>query len=86
MTSRRFPAVTRDLALVLDRTVPAASVADAIRSAGPDTLESLVLFDVYEGDKVGCGTAQPGLAPRVPGAGPDTPGCGGGGGIGLDYR
>ncbi len=47
-----FPAVTRDLALVLDRTVPAASVADAIRSAGPETLESLGLFDVYEGDKI----------------------------------
>lgn len=47
-----FPAVTRDLALVLDRTVPAASVAQAIRSAGPVTLESLALFDVYEGDRI----------------------------------
>ena len=47
-----FPAVTRDLALVLDRSVPAASVADTIRAAGPDTLESLVLFDVYESDKI----------------------------------
>jgi len=50
-----FPAVSRDLALVLDRTVPAASVADAIRSAAPSTLESVSLFDVYEGDKVGAG-------------------------------
>jgi len=50
-----FPAVSRDLALVLDQTVPAASVADAIRSVAPDTLESLSLFDVYEGDKVGAG-------------------------------
>ena len=32
--------------------MPAASVADTIRSVGPDTLESLVLFDVYEGDKI----------------------------------
>ena len=47
-----FPAVTRDLALLVDRTVTAASVADTIRAAGPDTLESLVLFDVYEGDKI----------------------------------
>ena len=47
-----FPAVTRDLALLLDRSVAAASVADTIRAAGPDTLESLVLFDVYEGDKI----------------------------------
>jgi len=50
-----FPAVSRDLALVLDRAVPAASVAEEIRSAAPDTLESLGLFDVYEGDKVGVG-------------------------------
>ena len=50
-----FPAISRDLALVLDRTVPAASVAGAIRSAAPDTLESVSLFDVYEGDKVGAG-------------------------------
>jgi phenylalanyl-tRNA synthetase beta chain len=50
-----FPAVARDLALVLERTVPAASVAEAIRSAGPDTLESLALFDVYEGDNIGEG-------------------------------
>jgi phenylalanyl-tRNA synthetase beta chain len=50
-----FPAVSRDLALVLERAVPAASVAKEIRSAAPDTLESLSLFDVYEGDKVGVG-------------------------------
>jgi phenylalanyl-tRNA synthetase beta chain len=50
-----FPAVSRDLALVLDRAVPAASVAREIRSAAPDTLESLGLFDVYVGDKVGAG-------------------------------
>ena len=50
-----FPAVTRDLALLRDRSVPAASVAATIRDAGPDTLESLTLFDVYEGDKIGDG-------------------------------
>jgi phenylalanyl-tRNA synthetase beta chain len=50
-----FPAVTRDLALLLDRAVPAESVAEAVWSAAPDTLESLDLFDVYEGDKVGAG-------------------------------
>jgi phenylalanyl-tRNA synthetase beta chain len=64
-----FPAVTRDLAIVLDSAVPAASVEDAIRSAGPDTLESLALFDVYEGEKVGEG--QRSLAWRLVFRAPD---------------
>jgi phenylalanyl-tRNA synthetase beta chain len=50
-----YPAVSRDLALVLDRSVPAADVAEVIRSSGPETLESVDLFDVYEGDRVGEG-------------------------------
>jgi phenylalanyl-tRNA synthetase beta chain len=50
-----FPAVARDLAIVLSRDVPAEDVAEAIRSLGPGTLESTTLFDVYEGDKVGAG-------------------------------
>ncbi|MBT8479710.1 MAG: phenylalanine--tRNA ligase subunit beta, partial [Gemmatimonadetes bacterium] len=53
----------------LDRSVPATSVADAIRSAGPDTLESLAPFDVYEGDKVGAG--QRSLAWRLVFRAPD---------------
>lgn len=50
-----FPAVARDLAIVLSRDVPAAGVAEAIQAAGLSTLESVRLFDVYEGDKVGAG-------------------------------
>jgi phenylalanyl-tRNA synthetase beta chain len=50
-----YPAVARDLALVLERDVAASSVADQIRAAAPDTLESLSLFDVYEGEKIGGG-------------------------------
>jgi phenylalanyl-tRNA synthetase beta chain len=64
-----FPTVARDLALVLDRAVPAASVEEAIRSAGPDTLESLALFDVYEGDNIGEG--QRSLAWRLVFRAPD---------------
>ena len=50
-----YPAVARDLALVLDREVAAARVAEEIRAAAPDTLESLSLFDVYEGENIGGG-------------------------------
>ncbi|MCL7971720.1 MAG: phenylalanine--tRNA ligase subunit beta [marine benthic group bacterium] len=50
-----YPAVSRDLAFVLDRSVSAADVEATIRSAAPATLESLSLFDVYEGDELGEG-------------------------------
>ncbi|WNC16537.1 phenylalanine--tRNA ligase subunit beta [Brevibacillus brevis] len=48
----KFPAVTRDLALVVDRAVPAAALEAAIREAAGDLLESLTLFDVYTGERI----------------------------------
>jgi phenylalanyl-tRNA synthetase beta chain len=45
----RHPAAERDLAIVVPESLPAATVAAAIRdSAGPD-LASLALFDIYRG-------------------------------------
>ncbi|MED4753835.1 phenylalanine--tRNA ligase subunit beta [Brevibacillus choshinensis] len=49
----KFPAVTRDLALVVDRTVPAGALEATIRQAAGDLLESLTLFDVYTGERIG---------------------------------
>jgi phenylalanyl-tRNA synthetase beta chain len=43
------PPVDRDIALVVAQNIPAASLADAIRSAGGSLLESAEVFDVYEG-------------------------------------
>ncbi len=51
----KFPALTRDLALAMNEEVPAANVAAAIRAAGGARLESLALFDVYTGEKLGEG-------------------------------
>jgi phenylalanyl-tRNA synthetase beta chain len=48
----RFPAVRRDLALVLDRTVPAAAVIDTIAQTKAPLLESIDLFDVYTGEGI----------------------------------
>jgi phenylalanyl-tRNA synthetase beta chain len=45
----RFPAVERDLAIVVREAVPAAEVEATIREAGGAALRSLVLFDVYRG-------------------------------------
>ena len=48
----RFPALDRDLALVLDRATPHADVEAELRLAGAEWLESVRLFDVYEGPQV----------------------------------
>lgn len=48
----KFPATTRDLALVAALEVPAAEIAGRIEAAAGKNLESLTLFDVYTGDKI----------------------------------
>jgi phenylalanyl-tRNA synthetase beta chain len=48
----RFPAVRRDLAVVLDRAVAAASVIDTIRQTNQPLLESVEIFDVYTGEGI----------------------------------
>ena len=52
----RHPSIVRDLAIVVDGTLPASSVRDTIRSAAPDTLVSVREFDRYEGKGIpdGC--------------------------------
>ncbi len=46
----KFPAVTRDLALVCDRSLPVAHLEKCIRSQVGKMLEDVVLFDVYTGE------------------------------------
>lgn len=48
----KFPAITRDLALVVDRSVPAASLTELIREQSGELLESVTLFDVYTGERI----------------------------------
>ena len=45
----RYPAAQRDMAIVVDASVSAASVLDTIRAAGSELLRGAVLFDVYTG-------------------------------------
>jgi len=49
----RFPAVRRDLAIVVDRDLPYAAVREVVRRAAPDFLRDLELFDLYQGVNVG---------------------------------
>lgn len=48
----RFPRVRRDIAIIVDETVAAQSVADCIRSAGTALLVDLYVFDVYRGEGI----------------------------------
>ncbi len=51
----RFPAVTRDVALILAQEVPSARVPEAIRTSGGDLVEDVALFDLYQGEHVKAG-------------------------------
>ena len=41
--------VTRDFAFIVDETVPAQSLIDAIRRASRDVVTDISVFDVYQG-------------------------------------
>ena len=49
----KFPAVTRDIAVVVDETAGVGTMLDTIRASAGKTLESAKLFDIYRGDKLG---------------------------------
>ncbi|MBR1559196.1 MAG: phenylalanine--tRNA ligase subunit beta [Clostridia bacterium] len=51
----KFPAVSRDIAVVVDEKVGAGAMMDCIRKAAGKTLEDVKLFDIYRGDKLGAG-------------------------------
>lgn len=52
----KFPAVSRDIALLLPKATTHQAVLEAIASAGIKRLVAIKLFDVYEGDKLPAGT------------------------------
>ena len=48
----KFPASTRDLAIICDDELPAASLEKAIRAGAGKLLEKVELFDVYKGSSI----------------------------------
>ena len=50
-----YPVAKEDVALVVDRSVPAGAVAATLREAAGPLLESVRLFDVYTGEQIGEG-------------------------------
>jgi phenylalanyl-tRNA synthetase beta chain len=49
---RRYPAVTRDIALLADDEVTVADIENIAAANGGDLLESVGLFDVYRGEQI----------------------------------
>ncbi|MFS0593525.1 phenylalanine--tRNA ligase subunit beta [Cytobacillus horneckiae] len=48
----RYPSITRDIALVVDKTTAAGELATIIRQAGGKLLKEVNVFDLYEGDRM----------------------------------
>lgn len=48
----RFPAVTRDISMVVEKDILAGQIEAMIRQRGGKHLESLKLFDIYEGEQI----------------------------------
>ena len=51
----KFPSITRDIALVVDKDITAGELETVIRSAGGRLLHEVHVFDLYEGDKMEAG-------------------------------
>lgn len=48
----KFPAVNRDLAILIDDAVPVGEIIDTIRNAAGALCEEVVLFDIYKGAQI----------------------------------
>jgi phenylalanyl-tRNA synthetase beta chain len=51
----KYPAALRDLAFVVDESLPYGDLASEVRGAAKEVLESVTLLDVYRGAQVGAG-------------------------------
>lgn len=51
----KFPASTRDIAVLCDDEIPVASLEKVIRKAAGPILENVTLFDMYKGDQIPAG-------------------------------
>ena len=48
----KFPAVTRDIALLVDDSILVQDIEDSIRRAGGNLVEKVELFDIYKGEQI----------------------------------
>lgn len=52
MSTPKYPAITRDLAILINKDVAAQDILALVKQTGKKTLVDLKVFDVYEGDKI----------------------------------
>ena len=48
----KFPAVTRDIAMLVDKSTPVGDIEAVIQKASGELLDTIKLFDVYEGSQI----------------------------------
>ncbi len=51
----RFPAINRDITIIVDRAIEAQTVLEAVHKFQEELIENLHLFDVFEGDPIAAG-------------------------------
>ncbi len=51
----KYPAVTRDLAFVVEKNISASQVEKVIKSVGSKLIKQIDIFDIYEGEHIGEG-------------------------------
>jgi len=51
----KFPEIRRDLAILVDRTIPTSSIQDTIRNVAGKLLQNVNIFDVYQGKEIATG-------------------------------
>ena len=61
----RYPAIRRDLALVVEQTITAGQIEHCLKSIDSDILKAFQLFDVYTGDGVEQGKKSLAIAFRI---------------------
>ena len=48
----RFPAVYRDISLLVNREIESAGIIEIIKQRGGELIESVQIFDLYEGERL----------------------------------
>ncbi len=51
----KFPAIRRDIAIVVDDQVSAEELVSAVASSAPDLIRDVRIFDIYKGDRIEAG-------------------------------
>ncbi|MGG1552095.1 phenylalanine--tRNA ligase subunit beta [Paenibacillus ferrarius] len=58
----RYPSIGRDIAVVVDAGVPVGSLEKAITEVAGELLESIQVFDIYTGERLGAGRKSVAIA------------------------